>query len=150
MISDLQRQLGIDSTFFPQFFLFLGIFLFLRLVYFGPFLRLILAREGQSGGRSDEAARLQEEAARLEQDYQEKISAARKRAGAERDQLLVAARKDGNEIIARAREEAKTKLEQSRTQSEKEAGGELATLRGQVDAVAGQLVQKLTHTKVGL
>lgn len=150
MIADLQQQLGIDASFFQQFLIFVFVFLFLRAVLFAPFLRLIEKRENQSEGLTDEAEKLQEESARLEAEYQEALTAARKKAGAEREALLAAARKQGAEEIAAARAEAKAKLEQAREIAAKSSEVELAGLKGQVGSISSLLVNKLLSNKVGL
>ncbi|MGZ3650748.1 MAG: F0F1 ATP synthase subunit B family protein [Bdellovibrionota bacterium] len=150
MISDLQRQLGIDASFFTQLLIFLLIFTWMQVVYFRPFLKLIQKRQGQSGGLSDDAARLEEAAARSEKEVQDAIAAARKKAALERERVLAEARAAANELIAAARSAAKTKLEQARESAQKSAEGELAGLRGQVSGMASLLVEKLTKTKVGL
>jgi F-type H+-transporting ATPase subunit b len=150
MIADLQQQLGIDSSFFPQFVLFFVFFLFMRAIYFAPFLRLIEKREGQSGGLSDEAGKLHEESARLEAEYQEALVGARRRAAAEREALLAEARKRGAETVAQARAQAKVKLEQAREAAAKSAEGELASLKAQVSPISSALVSKLMNNKVGL
>lgn len=150
MISDLQRQLGIDATFFTQFVLFLIVFLWLRFVYFSPFLKLIQKRENNSEGMSEGASKLEEESVRMESEYQERIVAARKRAVAERERILAEARKAGNDLIHQARDASKHKLDQAREAAAKESSAELANLQSQVGAVTGLLVEKLTHTKVGL
>ena len=150
MISDLQRQLGIDASFFTQFALFLFVFIWLQIIYFGPFLKLIQRRESQSEGLSEGATQLEEEAARLEQDYQEKSISSRKRVAAERENILAAARKEANDVTSKAREQAKVKVEQSREQAQKESATELQSLQAQVGSVTSQLVQKLTSAKVGL
>jgi F-type H+-transporting ATPase subunit b len=150
MIADLQQQLGIDSSFFQQFLLFALVFVFLRVVLFGPYLRLIEKRENQSEGLSDEAEKLQEESARLEAEYQEVLSAARKRANSERESLLAAARKQGSEDVAAARAQAKVKLEQAREAAEKSSAAEFAGLKGQVGSISSLLVNKLMSNKVGL
>lgn len=150
MISDLQRQLGIDASFFPQLVLFLIIFLWLRFVYFSPFLALILKREGQSDGLSEGATKMEEEAARLENEYHERQIAARKRIAAEREAVLAAARQEGNDWIAKSRDAGKAKLDSSRESAAKDAAKELTALQAQVGSVTGMLVEKLTHTKVGL
>lgn len=150
MITDLQRQLGIDATFFTQFVLFMFVFVWLRIVYFSPFLKLIQKRELQSEGLSEGASKLEEESARLENEYRERIIAARKRVAAEREKVLADARKEGNDLITKARDEGKTKLDQSREQAAKESSAELASLQGQVSGVTALLMEKLTHSKVGL
>ena len=150
MITDLQQQLGIDVSFFTQFLIFLLIFVWLQLVFFKPYLELILKREGQSGGLSEEAAKLEEAAGRDEQQYRDALVAARRKASAERDRVLGEARKTANDAIAVARSQSKSKLEVARDAAIKSAEAEINSLRGQVGGVASLLVEKLTKTKVGL
>jgi F-type H+-transporting ATPase subunit b len=150
MIADLQQQLGIDSSFFWQFLIFLCVFLFLRTVYFSPYLKLIERRQGQSSGLSDEARKLEEESARLEAQYQESLSAVRKKAHAEREALLGGARADSTKIVSAAREKAKARVEQARESAAKSAETELSSLRAQVGSVSALLVEKLAQTKVGI
>jgi len=150
MIADLQQQIGIDSSFYPQIIIFIFVFLWLRFFFFAPFLRLINKREGQSEGLSEDAQKLEEESALLEAQYQEVLSGARKRAYAEREVLLVAARKEGTEQVAASREKAKIKLEQARASAVKSSEVELAGLESQVAPISAMLVDKLMNTKVGL
>jgi len=150
MITDLQQQLGIDSSFFTQFLIFLLIFVWLQLVFFKPFLSLIQKRESQSGGLSEEAAKLEESASRDEAQYRDALTAARRKASAERDRVLGEARKVANDSITEARAHSKSKLEVARDAAVKSAETEIGSLRGQVGGVAALLVEKLTKTKVGL
>ena len=150
MITDLQRQLGIDSSFFWQLLVFLVVFVWLRVVYFSPFLKLIQRRESQSDGLSEEAQKMEEESTRLETQYKEAMATSRKKAAGERDALLVAARKEASAVVAQARVKAKEKIEQAREGAAKSADSELAGLKSQVGAISSLLVEKLTHTKVGL
>jgi F0F1-type ATP synthase membrane subunit b/b' len=150
MIADLQQQLGIDSSFFSQFIIFVFAFLWLKFFFFTPFLGLINKREGQSDGLSDEAAKLEEEAVRLEVQYQSSLSATRKSAYAERETVLAAARKVAAEKVHAARAEAKSKIDQGRESSRRTSEGELAGLKGQVSSISSLLVEKLMNTKVGL
>ncbi|RYZ97743.1 MAG: hypothetical protein EOP11_21620 [Proteobacteria bacterium] len=150
MIADLQQQLGIDSSFFWQFLIFLCVFLFLRTVYFSPYLKLIERRQGQSSGLSEEARKLEEESARLEIQYQDSLSAVRKKAHAEREALLADARNNSTKLVADAREKAKVRVEGARALAAKSSEAELDSLRGQVGSVSALLVEKLTQTKVGI
>lgn len=150
MIADLQQQLGIDSSFFGQFIIFVAIYFWLRIVFFAPFLRLILKREGQSEGLSETAEKLEEESASLEAQYQEALSGVRKRAFTEREGVLNGARKQGTELIAQARGQAKAKLEQARDASARLAETELASLKPQASPISALLVNKLMNNKVGL
>lgn len=150
MIADLQQQLGIDSSFFQQFVIFIAVFTFLRVVLFQPYLRLIEKRENQSEGLSEEAEKLQEESARLEADYQNALAAARKRANAEREELLAKTRKESSDAVAAARAQSKIKLEQARESAARSSEAELSGLRGQVGSISALLVNKLMNNKVGL
>jgi F0F1-type ATP synthase membrane subunit b/b' len=150
MIADLQRQLGIDSSFFQQFFIFIVIFTWLRVIYFGPFLKLIQKREGQSEGLSDEAKKLEEESVKLEAQAQDALATARKKALAEREAILGVARKEANEIVLKSREQAKGKLDGAREAAARSADVETASLRPQASSISAMLVQKLMNTKVGL
>ena len=150
MIADLQRQLGIDSSFFFQFVIFIAIYLWLQFIYFGPFLKLITKREAQSEGMAEEAKKLDEQSARLESEHQEKIAAARKQAAIEREKILAEARKSAAAVVATARDQAKAKLEGAREASASEAKKDLDGLRAQISPFASLLVEKLMKTKVGL
>ena len=150
MIADFQRQLGIDASFFPQFLIFLLIFGWLQVVYFRPFLKVIQKRQSQSGGLSEEAAKIEEAAARAELDYQNALIGARKKASLERDRVLAEARAQANEVIGVARQQAKTRLAQARAAALRAAEADLAGLRSQVSGVAALLVEKLTKTSVRL
>jgi|GEM_PF-475479 len=150
MITDLQQQLGIDGSFFTQFLIFLVIFAWLQFVFFKPFLQLILKRESQSGGLSEEAAKLEESANRDEQQYRDALVAARRKASQERDRVLGDARKVSNDAVTAARSQSKSKLEVAREAALKSAEAEINNLKSQVGGVASMLVEKLTKTKVGL
>ncbi len=150
MIADLQRQLGIDASFFTQFVLFLLIFSWLQFVYFRPFLALIQRRQSRSSGLNEESAKLEEAAKRAEGEYAEALAAARKRAAAERDRLLLEARSQAGDKMSAARRAAKMKLERAREAAARAAESDLGSLRGQVGSVAALLVEKLTKTRVGL
>jgi len=150
MLADLQRQLGIDSTFFHQLVIFLLAYLLMRFFYFGPYLKLIQKRENQSDGLSDEAKKLEEEAASMEGQYQASLSAARKKAQAEREAMLAAVRKLNADEVAEARNQGKSKLEQGREAATRSSASELANLKAQAGPISATLVEKLMNNKVGL
>lgn len=150
MISDLQRQLGIDLSFFVQFAIFIFVFLWLRFFFFKPYLALIQKRDSQSDGLVDEGQRLEEESIRLEQERMAALTAAKKAAAQEKDSVLAQARKEANDLVSKARDEAKTKLEQARETAAKGVESEIASLKGQVSDLSAMLVEKLTKTQVGL
>jgi F-type H+-transporting ATPase subunit b len=150
MIADLQRQLGIDASFFSQFLIFIFVFLWLRAVFFRPYLELIQRRQGQSEGLSDQASKLEEEASRAELEYADALKKARNRAAAERERLVADARKEANTSVDSSRREAKVRLDQARETAAKNFESDLAGLKTQVGSVASLLVEKLTKTKVGL
>jgi F-type H+-transporting ATPase subunit b len=150
MIQDLQRQLGIDASFFTQFAIFIVTFAWMQFIYFGPYLKLIQRRQAQSGGMTTDANKLEETADRDEQSYREAVLGIRRKAASEREKVLADARTKANEIVGLARGQAKSKLEQAREAAARSAEAELSNLKGQVAGMASLLVEKLTSTKVGL
>jgi F0F1-type ATP synthase membrane subunit b/b' len=150
MIADLQRQLGIDASFFTQFLVFIFVFLWLQLVYFKPFLALIQLRQCRSGGLNEDSLKREEAAKRAEQDYKDALSVARKKAAQERDRVLLGARAQAAEAVGVARQQAKARLEQSREASARAAELDLNGLKSQVGSVASLLIERLTKARVGL
>lgn len=150
MISDLQQQLGIDASFFPQFITFLFLFVWLKFAFFSPYLKLIKKRENQSEGLSEETAKLEEESDRLEKKTAEEMLGVRKRAAQEREKILLVARQEGGATVAAARERAKKGVEAARLEAQAVERADIEGLRTQVGAVSALLVEKLTKSKVGL
>lgn len=150
MLADLQKQLGIDATLGVQFVTFFVVYLWLRFVFFGPYLRLQEARKQSTSGLKDEAASLEEQAEKAENAYRDGILAARKEAAASRDRLVQEAHGKAAAVVDGARKEMKLKMDGSRDLMARQSAQGLAELDGQVEALGVLVVEKLTSAKVGL
>lgn len=150
MIADLQKQLGIDLSFFYEFGLFVAIYLWLRFFLFAPYLKVLLLRNYQTGGLKDEAHALDQKSQEKEALFAQKIAEARRQALQEREKILVAARANAAVALDEARHEAKSKIEAARTAAEAEANAEFDQLKSQSSGVANLFVEKLLKQKVGL
>ena len=147
-IADLQRQLGIDASFIPQFLLFIFLFMWLRYVYFQPYLKLIKRRENLSSGKSDEASQLDEESLQLETKYAQTLQIAKRKALDEKEKIITSGREEAAKILQTAKGVAKKKLDQTRAESQKNFDQEFQTIKSQAENCANQLVEKLTKAKM--
>jgi len=149
-LQNLQKQLGIDHTFFIQFVVFFGFYLWLRFVFFKPYLKVVLARDNQTEGLKDESMKLDTDSARKESEYAEKISVAKKKAAQEREKILAEARAQSNKLVEAARAQAKTRIEKARNEAQSQAEKDLGALKEHAGALAKVFVEKLTKARVGL
>jgi F0F1-type ATP synthase membrane subunit b/b' len=150
MLADLQNQLGVDATIGIQFAVFFLFYVWMRFVFFGPFLKLLDARHSSTQGLRERAADLEIDSETKEQKYAERISAARRAAAIEREKILAVARGKSANAIDVARKSAKEKIESSRVKEETEAKNSLANLSGQVSQLRDLFVDKLTNSRMGL
>lgn len=150
MIADLQRQLGIDFSFFYQFVIFFLTYLWLDFVYFAPYSKLIAKRESQSGGLEEKSKELEEKTVQLEAQFSEGMTAARKEASLQKEKILAEARKAASVVVGKARDDAKKKMDSARERVTSEAKAELDSLQGQVSSFSSALVEKLLKSKVGI
>ena len=72
MFTTLVQALGLNSTFFIQFLIFLILFPVLAKGLIGPYFKLNLLREKETKKRMESAARWKEKKSLLETDYQKK------------------------------------------------------------------------------
>jgi F0F1-type ATP synthase membrane subunit b/b' len=150
MIADLQRQLGIDYTFFIQFFIFAVFYLFFRFVFFAPYRDLLARRERGAEGTAEEAAKLEEQAALWEKEHEDSLRRGRKESAADRDAFLGQAKAEAAKVVDASRAKAKALVESQRVSSQAEADAGLKELNKSVNEVASLLVTKVTGGKVGV
>jgi F0F1-type ATP synthase membrane subunit b/b' len=148
MLANILKQLGINETLWIQLGVFIALFIFLKVVFFGPFLRLIELREKETGGTEKDAAEINARAATQEAEYQSKISAAKKHSREAAEVILAKAKNDAAVRVAKAREESKTKIETGRAALDSEDTLNNKDLQSNVDGLASTIVAKLMKTKV--
>lgn len=150
MLADLQNQLGIDATIGVQFLIFFGLYLWLRFVFFGPFLNLLDARHLSTQGLREKALDLEVGAEEKEKQYSERMAAVRRAAAVEREKILAEARASSAGMIEAARKSSKEQIEAARIGAEAEAKGDLDRLSAEVSQLSDLFVKKLTNTGVRL
>lgn len=150
MLIDLQKQLGIDATIGAQMLIFFFVYVWLRFVFFGPFLSLLELRHSSTEGLREKAIGLDAEAEEKEKLYAERLAAARKAAALEREKILAAARAESSSEIERARGTSKKQIESAREKNEADAASSLKGLSSQTEELSELFVEKLTNARVGL
>ncbi|MCO5142409.1 MAG: hypothetical protein M9962_04890 [Oligoflexia bacterium] len=148
MIADLQRQLGIDSSFFPLFIIFVFVFLWLRYVYFSPFINLIKEREKSSEGANEAAGEENAKAKELEEELLVLEKTFRKKVIELREEKVKAVQVDLAGVFSKEKEIAKKQIESARAQALENEKSELKALEAQVDEYSIALASKLTNNKV--
>ena len=148
-LAKVPADLGIDSTLYIQFVLFVALYIWLRFVFFGPFLKLVQSREVRTKGAKKEALKLNAEAAEKEAQYLERINNTKKQANIAKDKELLTARTQASVVIDEARKKAKNRVEQGREQLDQAASAEQKDFMNQADTVANMFVEKLTAGKAG-
>lgn len=149
MLQGIITQLGINQTLWAQLLIFSVLYVALRFLFFGPYLRLIELREKESTGTEKQSAEMNQESGRLEAERAEKVAAAKKLARERREQIIAKARGAASSKISAARGSAKEKIERSRNELNSSDEGS-NTAESQANAVAEIFVEKLLSAKVSL
>lgn len=150
MFANILKQLGINDTLWIQFGIFTALYLALRFLFFGPFLRLIELRERESTGVEREAAELLKKAEISEAEYSAKLGAVKKQARENSEMILARAKTDAAQRVGSARVEAKEKIESGRAKIMTEAAAALDGARAQAEQIAKLFFDKLMKAKVDL
>lgn len=109
---------------------------------FGPYLKLLEAREAATEGAHDEAHQAESKAAASIQDYQERMSEAR-RAGAEKKLTLVnQAKAEADRIIAEAEAGAQEYIEKIRAEISQNIEGIRKEVMADAEGLAEELCNK--------
>lgn len=147
-MSAILQQLGIDSTFYYQFGVFLVVFLVLSQFYFKPFLALFEARHKKTVQDREAAEKMMADAQAKLEEYKARLSQERQLAKKQYDALLDDAKKEESAILMRAREDAK-KITQEAAEA---VGAQREKLRTQlsedVEQLAKTISEKLLSRKV--
>ncbi len=148
-LADLQKTLGLDASLGIQFILFFVFYIWMRFVFFGPFLKILQARHSSTDGLKERASELESDAEAKEKAYAERVSAARRSAAVEREKILAEARVNAGEATDVARKAAKEKIESSRLKEEAEAKESLDSLMAHASQLRDLFVDKLTNSRMG-
>lgn len=106
--------IDLDASVFLQLGLFLLLFLILRPLLFNRLVALFAAREKSIDGAQAEARSMEEESKKKTVAYEDAMKKVRGEAGVERDQLRAEAGKAAAAIVAKARAQATSHLEEGK------------------------------------
>lgn len=147
-MSAILDQLGLDSTFFVQFFIFAILFVFLGKFYFAPFLQLFEIRHKKTVEDRETAEKLMLQAQAKLDEYKRKLSEERASALREYEGAINEAKKEEATIFAHAREQAK-KLTQEAADSVATQKDQLKRqLEADVENLARAISERLLSRKV--
>ncbi len=138
----IAEQLGLDKSFFVQFFIFALFFWVLSKVYFKPFLKLFELRHKRTVEDKEAAEKLMVQAQAKLEEYQKCLNQERLNARKEYEVILMEAKKEESSLLAQAREEAK-KTTQNTLES---IGSQRENIKKEIERDIETLAQKVTET----
>lgn len=139
------QQLGINSTIFIQFVIFIGIITFLSLYVFKPYAEAVEAREKQTKGSENEALDMDKKSVELYGQYETKAR-----------QIHGSIQEIYKQARSQAQHEFETRIHAARTESEKYLGETRQKISSSVHAAqeslkkdTPQIVMALTQKLLG-
>ena len=135
--------LDIDLSFVIQLGILLALWVMLKGLVFGPYLKSIEARAAKTSDTREAAEALQERAQTLEDRYQAGMADARVRAAAERQALRVDGLGDKDASVARARTETHEQLTDERVVIAEQISRARAQLMDRVGDISTLVVTKI-------
>lgn len=109
-ILNILRSLGLNETVYPQFAIFIVLFLFLRYLVFNPYLKAYEERRRRTVGSQDVAKEILADIAVREEQYSKEAKDINARIKVIFDEKRTLASKETNAIIAEAQTVAQEKL----------------------------------------
>lgn len=143
-----QPLIDIDGTVFIQFAIFLVMMGVLHWFVFKPYLKVQAERTRRIDGARADAQAMQERAASMLADYEQRFVAARQRGAEERARIQAEGRAYERDVLAQAREAGQRAFAaaQERVRSERETAR--ARLLGESQALAQQVASRILDRKV--
>lgn len=132
-----------DATLGFQMALFIILFLALKPMLFGPFLKMMEERHQGLEGSREEADEFETRADRALAEYEKKMRDARREASEIRDSLRTQGQAEYQDMIGEAREELSIKIESERQSIVGQREDALKQLQGRADHLANSIVSKI-------
>jgi F-type H+-transporting ATPase subunit b len=136
-------MIQIDHTLFFQAAIFLGTVVFLHLLVFRPFLRILREREKRIQGALEEAKGLDTKGEAQKDQYLAKIKDARAKANEMKTGIRKEALEIQSEKLREARTQAQKEVEKLKNKISASAESARQDLKNQVSTIAGQVYQKI-------
>lgn len=125
--------------------LFVALYFVLKRMVFDRFLENLEARHHRTRGALEEAARLRDEAARLQADYDEQLAEIRHQAAAAKDEIRKEAEAREQELLEAAHGEAARSLAKAREEIDRQIRAARASLENDVTKLSEQVLERLLH-----
>jgi F-type H+-transporting ATPase subunit b len=126
-----------------QAILFVALYLILKQLVFDPFLANLDARHRRTRGALEEAAKLREEVAELQADYERQMNAIRREAAAAAEEIRRQAEKEEQQIVEAARHEAARSMAQAREAIAAQTQATRAALAADVTRLTEEILANL-------
>ena len=146
-MGSLFQQLGLDSTFYIQFVIFGVVYVVLSTLFFKPFLKLFEARHKRLVEDREAAEKLVSQADSKFEEYKARLTAERTEARKEYDLLILRAKKEEQEIIGAARDQAKKITQEAADSVLKQKEQIKAQLETEVEGLARTIADSLLDTR---
>ncbi len=140
---ELLNALGVNSTVFVQFAVFLVTYVIVSKILFWPYFRAFEMRTQLTVGRSAEAEKIQAETANLQTEYETVAKDLSSKIRTVYEAKRKAAQRDSDALIQTARQESKATLDSFRAQLKAQDLELRAQLDKQVQGVAATISSKL-------
>ncbi len=140
--------IDIDSTFFIQLVIFVVMFLVLRQLLFRPVIRIIEARREETEGKRMAAEEFDEETRKLNKDVEKKISEIKSSASTERAKLVEQSRHQERDLLAKAREDSRSVVEQTKKETSEQTEKVWQTLREEINSFASTAATKVLGRQI--
>jgi F-type H+-transporting ATPase subunit b len=141
-------QLGLNNTFFIEFGIFAVTFLILGNVFFKPFMKLIEARHKKTVEDRESAEKLMAQATSKLEEYKRILAEERLAAKKGYDLALAEARKQEDELLGQARDEAKRITQEALDSVAKQRDHLKKQLEADVEVIAQTISERLLSRKM--
>lgn len=142
-VLEILMSLGVNKTVFPQFFIFIVAFLFLKIFIFSPYLKAYEERRRRTVGSQGVALELQQEIASREAEYSREAKEINERIKKIFDEKQSQAQKESQQIISEAQSEAQRRLNEGRKDVQAAYSQAKDQLKGFVPEIGQTIKQRL-------
>ena len=137
------HQLGIDSSFFIQFGLFIFAITFLSLYVFGPYTKAVEERVSQTRGSQDLATEFEKQTVELHSEFEEKAREVHSKIQEVYKQMRTEANQEYEKTVQAARLESEKQVDQVRAQVKQSVAVARESLKKDTPQIVMALTQKL-------
>jgi F0F1-type ATP synthase membrane subunit b/b' len=143
VFQDILNQLGVDHTFVYLFFLIMGLYFTLSVVYLKPFQNLLLKRKENTEGAKKQAQALLDQAEKKLELYKARLKDVRSRAQSMSAELHEEAKTEEAKILGEATTKAKSLILSKQKELENEKKSALALLEKELPDLSSKIAEKI-------